>query len=83
MKDKKTKILEYNTVFTAEDEGGYSVMVPDLPGCFSQGNTFEDAKKNIAEAINLYLEEAEPELYHMTPETSHKQFIAPIQISFP
>ncbi|HCS78123.1 TPA: hypothetical protein DIV55_00075 [Patescibacteria group bacterium] len=81
MKQKRSKVLEYNVIFTAETEGGYSVIVPDLPGCISQGDTFEKAKKNIKEAIELYLEDADPELYHVSPAESRKQFIAPIQVS--
>lgn len=80
MARKKIKILEYNAVFLAEDDGGYSVSVPDLPGCHSQGNTFEEAKLNIAEAIALYLEDADENLYHQTPEESRKAFMAPVSV---
>ncbi len=41
--------------FYKEADGGYSVQVPALPGCFSQGDTFEEAKANIIEAIHAYL----------------------------
>jgi len=44
-----------NVVFT-EDENGFFVYAPELPGCHSQGDTFEDANNNIKEAIELYLE---------------------------
>ncbi len=37
-------------------EGGYTVFVPTLPGCVSQGETTEEAIANIREAIGLYLE---------------------------
>lgn len=49
---------EYNfeVIFIPQDNGGYTVEVPDLPGCVSEGETFEDAKENITEAIELYLE---------------------------
>jgi predicted RNase H-like HicB family nuclease len=80
-KNKKAKVLEYNVIFTAEDEGGYSVIVPDLPGCFSQGNNFEEAQKNIKEAIKLYLEEEDNILYHITPKHAQKQFTAPITVT--
>jgi predicted RNase H-like HicB family nuclease len=80
MKTKSSKILEYNVLFTAESEGGYSVIVPDLPGCISQGDTFEEAEANIKEAIELYLEEADPELYHVTPQQNQQQFIRSVQI---
>ncbi|MBI2906333.1 MAG: type II toxin-antitoxin system HicB family antitoxin [Chloroflexi bacterium] len=54
----KRTVLEYNAIFQKEKEGGYSVWVPSLPGCASQGETFEEALANIQEAITLYLEDA-------------------------
>ena len=38
------------------EEGGYTVTVPSLPGCISEGDTKEEAIENIKEAIELYLE---------------------------
>ncbi len=78
---KQRKILEYHAIFTAEEEGGYSVYVPELPGCISQGDTFEEAQKNIKEAIELYLESEENDLYEMSPDQARKQFMASIQIN--
>jgi predicted RNase H-like HicB family nuclease len=46
-------------LFEASDEGGYTVYVPALPGCISEGDTLEEARRNIREAIELYLEPAE------------------------
>jgi predicted RNase H-like HicB family nuclease len=43
-----------------EPEGGYSVEVPELPGCFTEGDTLEEALKNAKEAIECYLDPAEP-----------------------
>ena len=40
-------------------EEGYSVWVPGLPGCWSQGNTEEEALENIKDAIQAYLETVE------------------------
>jgi len=39
-----------------EEVGGYIVMCPSLPGCFSQGDTIEEALENIKEAIQACLE---------------------------
>ncbi|MFZ2715809.1 MAG: type II toxin-antitoxin system HicB family antitoxin, partial [Minisyncoccia bacterium] len=39
------------------EEGGYVASAPSLPGCYSQGETLEETKKNIQEAIGVYLEE--------------------------
>ena len=38
------------------DEGGYTVYVPTLPGCISEGDTVDEAMRNIREAIELYVE---------------------------
>ena len=81
MVKKKMKILEYNAVFSAEKEGGYSVWVPSLPGCTSQGETFEEAVNNIKEAIKLYLESA-PEMLEYGDEKSEKQFLVPIKVNY-
>ncbi len=43
-------------VFEPSDEGGYTVYVPALPGCVSEGDSLEQARQNIREAIELYLE---------------------------
>jgi antitoxin HicB len=47
---------EFEVILTREDQGGYSVSVPALPGCASQGETREEALAMIREAIELYLE---------------------------
>ncbi len=44
---------------TLEAEGGYTVIVPSLPGCVTWGETIEEAKKMAKEAILLYLEDME------------------------
>lgn len=42
-------------VLPEEDGKGYYVIVPALPGCFSQGRTVEEAMKNAKEAISLHV----------------------------
>ncbi len=48
--------MKFKVVLEAQDEGGYTVYVPALPGCVSQGETAEEAMANIREAIDIYLE---------------------------
>jgi len=55
-------------VFEPSEEGGYTVYVPSLPGCISEGDNQEEALKNIREAIELFLEPLEDELI-TTPNT--------------
>jgi len=50
--------MHYLVTLYPEHEGGYSVLVPGLPGCASQGDTREEALENVREAITLYLEVA-------------------------
>ncbi len=48
-------MLKYLVVFEKTDTG-YSVYVPDLPGCVSIGSTKDEAERNIAEAIEMHIE---------------------------
>ena len=48
--------MELKIVLEEQEEGGYTVFVPALPGCISEGDTLEEAIKNIKEAIILYLD---------------------------
>lgn len=47
-------------IIIEKDENGYYVYCPALKGCQSQGDTLEEAKSNIQEAIELYLETLSP-----------------------
>ena len=51
--------MRFQVVLEPSDEGGYTVCVPSLPGCISEGDTMEEALENIQEAIELYLEPVE------------------------
>jgi predicted RNase H-like HicB family nuclease len=46
----------FKVLFEPSDEGGYTAHVPALPGCISEGDTLEEARHNIRDAIELYLE---------------------------
>lgn len=51
--------MKLQVILEPSDEGGYTVYVPSLPGCISEGDTKEEALRNIREAIELYLEPIE------------------------
>ena len=55
--------MKIRVVLEASEEGGYTVYVPSLPGCISEGETEDEALVNIKEAIELYLEPVEDELF--------------------
>ena len=55
-KVKKAKILEYTVLFEPSEAGGYVVTVPKLYGLTTQGETFEEAKAMVEDAIKVYIE---------------------------
>ena len=48
--------MRLKVILEPSDEGGYTVSVPALPGCISEGDSRDEALQNIREAIELYLE---------------------------
>ena len=54
------------------DYSGFTVSLPDLPGCFSYGETIEEAKSNIIESLDLYLEEANDPKWPLPRPLNHK-----------
>ncbi len=61
--------MKLKIVLEPSDEGGFTVYVPSLPGCISEGDTKEEAMANIKEAIELYLKTVEDDL---TLSTAHE-----------
>ena len=74
-------LKKFTVILDPEDDGGYSVYCPAMPGCVSQGDDRDDALKNIEEAILLVLEVLEEDkslvastaedkvrLHHETPD---------------
>ena len=51
--------MKLTIILEPSEEGGYTAIVPSLPGCISEGNTKDEALKNISEAVELYLEPVE------------------------
>jgi predicted RNase H-like HicB family nuclease len=48
--------MDYVVVIEKAENGSYSAYVPDFPGCVTRGETEEEAKKLIAEAVELHIE---------------------------
>lgn len=51
--------MKFKVILEPSGEGGFTVYVPSLPGCISEGDTLEEALRNIQEAIEIYLEPVE------------------------
>jgi len=49
--------MRYSVVFEETADEGFIVSVPALPGCVSQASTHDEARKNIRDAMDVYLED--------------------------
>ena len=49
------KKLSYNVIFRPEPEGGFTVIVPSLPGCITYGKNLQEAKEMVVDAIKGYV----------------------------
>ena len=70
--------LEYPIVLeplAPEDGGGFAAIVPDLPGCMSDGETPEDALVNVRDAITTWIEAAK-DMGRSVPQPSRHLLIA-------
>jgi predicted RNase H-like HicB family nuclease len=54
--DRMADAREIEFVFEPQDEGGYHVYAPDLPGLHTQGDSLDEATNNAREALELYVE---------------------------
>jgi predicted RNase H-like HicB family nuclease len=66
--------MRFTVVLVQEPDEGFVASVPALPGCVSQGDTREDALRNIREAIELYLEDCR-ESGDPIPSESGREFV--------
>ena len=74
------KISKYRIVLVPENEGGYSVLVPALPGCLTQGETREDAVAMAREAVSLHIESLRA---HGDPVPTDNTELATIEVKAP
>lgn len=75
----KKNIYKYTVLFESQKEGGFTVTVPTLPGCISEGDTYEEAANNIKEAIQLYLEDV-PVKDREDIYAPSESFVAPVEV---
>lgn len=66
--------MRYTVVLERENDGGYVVSVPALPGCMSQGDTRAEVLNNIREAIELYIEDCR-DAGDPVPTEAGKEFV--------
>lgn len=66
--------MRYTVLVEREEDGGYVVSVPALPGCVSQGDTRQQALANVREAMEVYIEDCR-EAGDPVPTEEGKEFV--------
>lgn len=54
--------MQVRVILEPSEDGGFTVRIPSLPGCISEGDSREEALANIREALQLYLEPVEDDM---------------------
>ncbi|MDD4663641.1 MAG: type II toxin-antitoxin system HicB family antitoxin [Caldisericia bacterium] len=73
------KILNYRVILKKENDAGYTAIVPSLPGCITYGETLEQARSLIKEAIELYIESLEAHNESIPNEDNTLEYMVSIQ----
>ena len=73
------RVYQYTVIFEPAEEGGFTVTVPALPGCVTQGDTFEEALEMAEDAIECYLG-SKIKHRESIPKESKKEFIGIVKI---
>lgn len=82
MAKRRIKIAKYTAIFEPAEEGGYVVTVPALPGCVTEGDSFEEAVEMIKDAIKGYLWVAKKEGLEI-PQEKEDAVVTRITVSYP
>lgn len=71
--------LHYNLIFRGESEGGFTVLVPALPGCVTYGKTLAEAKEMAKDAIEGYIVSLKK--HHEPIPSDNESFVGSIHIT--
>ena len=73
-------ILQYNLIFKPESEGGFTVIVPSLPGCVTYGKNLKEAKSMAEDAIKGYIVSLRK--HNEVVPTDSDNFVATLDVNF-
>lgn len=76
------KVAKYTVIFEPAEEGGYVVTVPALPGCVTEGDTFEEAAEMAKDAIGGYLAVLK-EIGEEIPEEKGEVVVTKVSVTTP
>ena len=77
----RTKLLKYTVIYTQEPEGGFTVVVPSLPGCVTYGKNLNEAKEMAMDAIKINVESLQSHKEKIP--TDSDSFISSVDLEFP
>lgn len=84
---KQHHVLNFTVIFTQDEDGVFVADCPAIPGCHSQGDTYEEASKNIEEAIRLCLDVAREDPSYREriefPQAGGPRFVGVSDITIP
>ena len=66
-------MVTFNVIVEQDEDGVYVASVPSLQGCYSEGDTYEEAIKNVKDIIRLRLKEQKNT--KRLPDDSHTEFV--------
>jgi len=73
-------VFTFPVIYEEAPEGGFVVSMPTLPGCHTQGETLEEAERNIKEAIEVYLESLQADGSGLPRESSVYQSMVKVAV---
>lgn len=76
------KTIRYNLILRAEPEGGFTVMVPALPGCITYGKNLEEARAMARDAIRAYIASLKKHREPI-PSSDSESFLGSIELTIP
>ena len=71
---------KYRVILEHNESGGYTVTVPLLPGCISEGDTKKEALSNIREAIELYIESLKEDREPIPTEDTVEEVLVEVKV---
>ena len=72
------KEYNYTIILEKEEDGGYHAFCPSLPGCHTQGDTYDETMSNIKDAVKLYIESLKA---HKEPIPAEDITIKPLKVA--
>lgn len=75
------KVLNYRVIIEQDEDGVFVASVPALQGCYTEGDTFEEALENVRDVIQLHLEARKA--HGILPDDSHTEFVGIKNITIP